>query len=77
MASGIPTFVCDINDGVFLRDAFLLVSKHYSSTRLLLSPAASSTAQLVPSGVLADHLPYFEKLLKCSSNDASKARGRE
>ena len=59
-----------------LQDAFWLVSKHYSSTSLLLPLAVNSAAQLVTSDVLAD-LVYFEKLLKCSSKDTNKARGRE
>lgn len=41
------------------------------------APGEKSTAQLVTSRVLADHSVYLEELLKCSSKDNGKARGRE
>lgn len=57
-----PAFVCEGNSGVFLQDAFWLVSKHHSITSLLLSQAVNNTEQLVTRDLHADHLVQSEKL---------------
>lgn len=64
IALGVPAFICARNNGVFLQDAFYLVSNHLRVTSLLLPQVVNDPAQLV---MFMQIVWYSLRNLKCSS----------